>query len=39
MEFGALDVLSMAEEEHVVWLQNLGVKQVVVLMGECVVFT
>lgn len=37
MEFGALDVLLMAEEERVVWSHNLGLKQVVV-MGECVVF-
>lgn len=34
MEFGALDVLLMTEEERVVWSQNLGLKQVVVMMGE-----
>ena len=38
MEFEALDVLLMTEEERVVWSQNLGLKQVVVTMGECVVF-
>lgn len=38
MEFGALDVLLITEEERVVWSQNLGLKQVVVMMGECVAF-